>query len=275
MHTVYGGDIFQSMFNRGKGIQTFGHSLGSCPDFGASGYGGHCIEQVVSAACSDACHGNVHTADAIVYHPVAGLNGGGMTIGKGAQACADAHAGDARSNYGVVRPIDCQIRRPEVLEHAQLGRDIVLHFVVITIQMVGRDIEQHGHIGVKGVHIVQLKRGQLDDVYSMRLIGYKTGQTHAYIAAGRSIVSAAAQQMRGQHRGGGLAVAAGYCDKACTGGQKKVCKFNFANHGNTLGDSVFNYRCIIGYAGTFDDNIRSKYTFDTVLSLLIGDACAL
>ena len=75
-------------------------------------------------------------------------------------------------DYGVVSPIDKGILRRLVLDDAHLRIRVVLHAVVITVQMVGRDIQQNGNIGTEVIHIVQLERRQLDDVILMRLLSH-------------------------------------------------------------------------------------------------------
>ena len=76
---------------------------------------------------------------------------------------------------GVVLPEDEGILTGLVLGDAELGCGIVLHLVVVAVQVVGRDVEQHGHIGLELIHVVELKTAQLNDIHVMMLGGYLQG----------------------------------------------------------------------------------------------------
>ena len=58
---------------------------------------------------------------------------------------------------GVVVPVDESIFRSLVLRDAEFGIHIVLHLVVVTVQMIRRDVHQYGNVGMELVHIVQLE----------------------------------------------------------------------------------------------------------------------
>ena len=58
----------------------------------------------------------------------------------------------------VVVPVDEGILDSLVLNDAHLRVHIVLHIVLVAVQMVGRDVEQHRHIGTEIVHVVELER---------------------------------------------------------------------------------------------------------------------
>ena len=51
-----------------------------------------------------------------------------------------------------------------VLNDSEFSVHVVLHLVIISVQMVGRDIHQDGYIGVELIHIIKLEAAQLYDV---------------------------------------------------------------------------------------------------------------
>ena len=65
---------------------------------------------------------------------------------------------------GVIVPVDESILRGLVLDDTHLGVHIVLHLEIISVQMVGGDIQQNSYVGTEVVHVVQLEGTQLDDV---------------------------------------------------------------------------------------------------------------
>ncbi len=76
----------------------------------------------------------------------------------------------------VIIPIDEGILWRLILDDTHLGVHIVLHLEIIAVQMVRRDIEQNGNIGTEIIHIIELERGQLNDVIFMRILSNLQGQ---------------------------------------------------------------------------------------------------
>ena len=60
-------------------------------------------------------------------------------------------------NDRVIIPEDEGIIRRLVLEDTELGIHVILHLMVVSIQMVGRDVHQHGDIGMEIIHVIQLE----------------------------------------------------------------------------------------------------------------------
>ena len=56
-----------------------------------------------------------------------------------------------------------------IARDAELGGGIVLHLVIIAVQVVGRDVEQHGDISLEFIHVVELETAQLNDIHVMVL----------------------------------------------------------------------------------------------------------
>ena len=75
---------------------------------------------------------------------------------------------DLAGNDRVVVPEDECIFRRLVLNDAELGVHIILHLVIITVQMIGRYIQQDSYIRFEVVHVIQLETTQFDDIDRMR-----------------------------------------------------------------------------------------------------------
>ena len=68
-------------------------------------------------------------------------------------------------NDWVILPEDERILFCLVLENAELGFHIVLHFVFVAVKMVGRDVHNHGDVGLELIHVVELEAAQLDYIH--------------------------------------------------------------------------------------------------------------
>ena len=55
--------------------------------------------------------------------------------------------------------------------------------MVVTVQMVGRDVEQHGNVSPETVHIIQLERAELNHIIIMLVCGYLQGKTFTYVTS--------------------------------------------------------------------------------------------
>ena len=58
---------------------------------------------------------------------------------------------------GVIIPIDESVFWCLVLYNTHLRINIVLHAVVVSVQVIGRYVQQDGNVGTEIVHIVELK----------------------------------------------------------------------------------------------------------------------
>ena len=84
---------------------------------------------------------------------------------------------------GVIIPEDESIFRSLVLCDAEFGIHIVLHTMVVTVQMIGCDVHQHGNIGTELIHIIQLERAELNHIIIMLVCGYLQGKTLTYVTS--------------------------------------------------------------------------------------------
>ena len=90
--------------------------------------------------------------------------------------------GHLAAQDGVVGPIDEGVRPGLVLQDAQLGVHITLHLAAVTVQVVGRDVHQHGDVGLEVIHVVALETAQFDHVARVRILGHLQGEAAPDVA---------------------------------------------------------------------------------------------
>ena len=57
----------------------------------------------------------------------------------------------------IVLPVDEVIVGSLVAKNPELGRHIILHLVVVAVHVVGRDVHDHGDVGLEVIHVLQLE----------------------------------------------------------------------------------------------------------------------
>ena len=119
------------------------------------------------------------------------------------------HMLDLLAHDRIVHPVDEVIFRPLVLQDAEFGGDIILHFVVVAVEMVGGDVHDDGYSGLEVIHILELETGEFDDIDIMLLASHLKSHALANISSQADIQSCRLEDMIGQKGSGGLAVAAG------------------------------------------------------------------
>ena len=132
--------------------------------------------------------------------------------------------------------------------------------------MVGRDVEQHGHIGPEIKHIVELEAAQLHHIVVVVTLGHLQGQALAHIAGQPHVEAAPLQDVPGEHGGGGLAVAARDADHlgpGVTAGQ-----LYFRNHRNLLLQDGLDHRRLLGDARALHYLVRIQDKRQRMLLLL-------
>ena len=110
-----------------------------------------------------------------------GLRAGLVRLGKGVALRLEGEGRQLLVDDGVVVPVDKGVVLGLVAYDAELGVHIVLHLVVVAVEVVGRDVEQHGDIGLEVVHVVELETAQLDDVVVVVAGSHLQGQTLAHV----------------------------------------------------------------------------------------------
>ena len=153
----------------------------------------------------------------------------------------------------VAFPVDEVVVRRLIAQDAEFCGHIVLHLMVVAVEVVGRDIEYHGYVGLEVIHIVKLEARQLYDVYGVRVKGHLQGQAFANVACQAYVESGTAQDMVGEQGSGGLAVGAG--DAHHPGIGEAAGKFYLGYYRCALRDKLFHQRSGKWYTGTLDHYI--------------------
>ena len=154
----------------------------------------------------------------------------------------------------VVIPINEGIRFFLVLQDAHFGIHIILHAMVVTVQMVGRDVEQYGNAGPETVHVVQLETAQFYHIVVIIFLGYLQGQALADIPGQPDIVTRFLEDMVNQGCRGSLAVAARNANHL--GMRITSRKLDFRNDRDTGLFHFQHHRGIFRYARAFYHLVR-------------------
>ena len=125
------------------------------------------------------------------------------------------------------------------------------HHAPIAVQVVGRDVEQHGDVGAEVVHVVELKRAEFYDVVLVRVFGHLVGQRVANVASQSGIVARRAEDVVDEAGGGGLAVAARDANHLRRG--VAASELNLADDGDADGLGFDHHGSGVGDAGAFND----------------------
>ncbi|OAV74510.1 hypothetical protein Barb7_01987 [Bacteroidales bacterium Barb7] len=170
---------------------------------------------------------------------------------------------------GVVIPEDESIGVGLVLEDAEFGVRIVLHLVIISVQMVGGDIQQDGDVGFEVVHIVQLKAAQLNHINCVRVFRHLQGKAVAYVSGKTNVRTRLLQYMIDEHGGGCFAVASGDANHLRAGISSG--KFNLGYNRNAFFFQPLDNGSLVGDTGTFNYFISIQYSRFRMLPLFPKD----
>ena len=125
-----------------------------------------------------------------------------------AAAIADLELGRQRAAIIVVHADHHRVRACLVGEHDLLGAAIVVHRAV-AVEMIGRQVEQHGGVGAKALRALQLIARQLDDVVAARMHAVEVEHAAPDIAADLRVLAERLQDVSDERRGRGLAIGPG------------------------------------------------------------------
>ena len=132
----------------------------------------------------------------------------------------------------VVFPIDESIVFRLILQNPEFCIHIVLHLMVVTVEMVRRDIQNHSDVSLEVIHVVELETAQLHDIHIVFLRSHLQRKARPHIAGKTYVEARILQNVIGEHRCCRLAVAAGDANhfriRIATG------QFNFRNDGNAF-----------------------------------------
>ena len=64
---------------------------------------------------------------------------------------------DLAIDHRIFAPVDKRVALSLIARNAELGIDIVLELMVVAVQVIWRDVEQNGNVGLEIVAVVQLE----------------------------------------------------------------------------------------------------------------------
>ena len=91
-----------------------------------------------------------------------------MRFGKGIECRLRIAFGNLTCDNRIIIPKDESILFRLILDDAELGIHVILHFIIVPIQMIGRNVQQNCDICLEVIHVIQLEATQLDDIDIMR-----------------------------------------------------------------------------------------------------------
>ena len=159
-----------------------------------------------------------------------------------------------------------------VLDDAELGIDIVLHTVVITIQVIWGYVHQYGDIGTELIHIIQLERTQFDDVVIMLVLGNLQSEAFADISCQSYVQSGTFKNVVDEAGGSRFSIRSGDTDHFGIGISSG--KLDLRDDGRTLCLQFQNQWSIVRDAGAFHYFIGIQYQFFGVMTFFPGNTVA-
>ena len=169
-------------------------------------------------------------------------------------------------DYWVVVPVDERVLVGLVLYDAHLRVHIVLHAVVVAVEMVGRDVQQDGNVGVEVVHVVELERAKLYDVVFVRILSHLQRKRASDVARQAHVVACRLEDMIDERRRCRLAVRAGDADHLRVGVATR--KLYLADNVYTLLHRSLHHRSLLRYTRTLDDFVGRENLLLGMLTLL-------
>ena len=133
---------------------------------------------------------------------------------------------------GVIVPEDESVIVGLVLDNPELGVHVILHFIAVTVQMVGSDVHQYSDVGMKFIHVVELETAEFDDVVVKITFSHLICQALSDVSGQSHVQSCFLKDMVNQGSGSCLSITSGDANHFCI--RITSCKFNFRNDGSTL-----------------------------------------
>ena len=149
--------------------------------------------------------------------------------GKRARSLAAFPAGHRQRIVGVE---DEEVRVGLVRSNAPLGIGVLFDVVVVPVEVVRGDVEEHRDVRSEGIDPVQLKTAHLHHLVidGTRAFAQIACPALADVPHARDVATGVFKQRRDEGRGGGFAVGTGYGDNALSvGACVSAGKFNFAD----------------------------------------------
>ena len=135
-------------------------------------------------------------------------------------------------NNRVLRPVDERVFFRLIARNTELGVNVVLELVVVSVQMIRSDIQQDGDVGLKIIHIIQLERRQFNHIVVMVLMRHLQCQRITDITSQTDVQTGLFQDVENQRGSGCLAVRTG--DTNHLGVRITCCELNLRDDGSSL-----------------------------------------
>ena len=171
----------------------------------------------------------------------------------------------------IVRAIDELIGRSLVLKDAKLAVHVILQLVIVAVEVVGRNVHQHPHVGPEIVHAVELETAQLNHVPVKILGGHLQREALPNVARKAHAQVGLPQHFVSECGGGRLAVAAGDANRART---VRVApgEFDLRDYRNPALTQRLHNRSALRNAGAFDHLVGIENQLFGMASLFIRHA---
>ena len=160
--------------------------------------------------------------------------------------------------------------RCKVLQDAHFCIHIALHLIVIAVEVVGCDIEQHGDVRFKLEHIFKLEAAQFDDIPIVCAFGHLQSQASSDVSTQSYVVSSRFKDVVDERSCCCFAVATRDAHHLCvgvTGGE-----LNLTHHANAVVHRLLHHRRLAWDARALNDFFSIEDFFLGMLPFFPGNA---
>ena len=168
----------------------------------------------------------------------------------------------------VVRVEDEAVVGTQVPHEAELGLDIVLHLVAVTVEVVGRDVGDYRYVRAEVIAVVQLETADFEYIVVVLAGRDLICVALAYVPSETYVEPGFLQQVINERGRGGLSVRAGHADlPGAVVARRKLYLRDYMDSGPD--DAAYDFRTA-GDAGTLYDLVGIEYPVHAVPALLEG-----
>ena len=148
---------------------------------------------------------------------------------------------------------------------SHLGIHISLHLIIIPVEMVRCDIQNHSNVGLKVIHTLQLKTAHLQHIVVIMFCCNLPRKAGTHIAGQSHVQSCRFQYMIKKRNSSSLSVATRHTNQFCI--RISACKLNFRHNRNTLCVYLLHHRRIVWYSRTLHNLLCRQYDIFVVPTL--------
>jgi hypothetical protein len=272
---TYSGDGFEPVRYAGEGGESLRKNSVRDTSYASGGSGGEGIIEVMCAGEGESAEREQERgvgAGMDDHQPVVRIGGKPWcsSVGKGVVRRRRVVRGKLCGNDRITAPIDKGGKRGLVAEDTELGVNILLEVVMVTVKMIRGDVGEDGDVGTEVEHVVELETGQFNDVVSVRRFSNLKREAMSDVAGEPTVEAGRGKEMVSKEGGGGFAVTTGDADHVCIG--VPGSELNFGNDRDMSGENVLDDGSFVGNTGAFDDFVGVEDVGVGVLPFLEGDA---